>query len=156
MKIANQTASTIKAVLLTAVAVLSASVAPEANAASFKMETVVPGYTGYVLVKPELRNVLGGRVRWNSALKCFETDRVSRGEKLRVTINPSTAAERCLNIGIAGITSSNGFAAFNVVTIPYVENRFGVSTNPSFDNVEVKAHTTSGLFSVRLPIGRRS
>jgi hypothetical protein len=156
MKITNYKTSTIKAFIITAVASLCACVIPEASAASFKMETVVPGYTGYVLVRPELRYVLGGRVRWNSTLRCFETDRVSRGEKLRVTINPSTASERCLNIAIAGVTSSNGFAAFNLVTIPYVENRFGVSTNTSFDNVEVRAYTTSGLYSVRLPIGKRS
>jgi hypothetical protein len=40
-----------------------------ANAAQFKLETVVPGYPGYTLVRPELRSVLGGRVRWNSVLR---------------------------------------------------------------------------------------
>jgi hypothetical protein len=89
-----------------------------AEAASYKIETIVPGYTGYVVVRPELRYVLGGRVRWNSSIKAFETDRVARGERLRITVRPSTLGERCNNFAIAGVTSSNGFAAFNLVSLP--------------------------------------
>ncbi len=141
--------------LLAILAFITFGVLGEASAASFKLETIVPGYPGYVIVKPELRSVLGGRVRWNSSLRCYETDRVSRGERLRVSINPTTSGERCQSGAIAGITSSNGTAIFQAVRLPYVETRFGVSTNPSFDNVHLLAFTTSGRFEVRLPIGRR-
>lgn len=153
----NQSYQTMKLSLTTKMilAALVSLIAPHADAASFKLETLVPGYTGYVLVKPELRSVLGGRVRWNAALRVFETDRVSRGEKIRLTISPSTSRERCQRVAFAGVSSSNGFFAFAPVTLPYVENRFGVSTNPSFDNVIATAYTTSGVFELRLPIGRR-
>jgi hypothetical protein len=143
-----------KTIALAALA-LSVFASSGAEAATFKIETLVPGYTGYVLVRPELRFVLGGKVRWNSSINAFETDRVARGERLRITIRPSTAGERCHNLAIAGVTSSNGFAAFNFVNLPYVETRFGVSTNTSFDNVMVRTLTSTGYYETRLPIGRR-
>jgi hypothetical protein len=126
-----------------------------ANAARFKLETVVPGYPGYTLVRPELRSVLGGRVRWNATLRCYETDRVSRSEPLRISILPSTTGERCFTAACAGVSSANGFAVYQAVNLPYVETRFRVSPNPAFDNVILSAQTTSGRFEMRLPIGRR-
>ena len=134
---------------------LSVFTSSGAEAASYKIETIVPGYTGYVLVRPELRYVLGGKVRWNSSIKAFETDRVARGERLRITVRPSTPGERCNNFAMTGVTSSNGFVAFNLVSIPYVETRFGVSKDPSFDNVLLRTVTSTGYYETRLPIGRR-
>jgi hypothetical protein len=147
--------TTIKKRLMTVLALITLSMLGEASAAGFKLETIVHGYSGYVLVKPELRNVLGGRVRWNPSLRCFETDRVQRGERVRVTIFATTAGERCRNGAIAGIISSNGVHFFQAVQLPYTETRFAVSMNPSFDNVHLRADTTSGRFEMRLPIGRR-
>lgn len=141
--------------LLTLLACITFGLIGEASAAGFKLETIVPGYPGYVIVKPELRGVLGGRVRWNASLRCYETDRVARGERVRVTIFPTTAGERCRNGAITGITASNGTAFFQAVNLPYTETRFAVSPNPSFDNVHLRAFTSSGSFEKRLPIGRR-
>jgi hypothetical protein len=147
--------TTIKNRLMTVLALITLSLVGEASAAGFKLETIVPGYPGYVVVKPELRGVLGGRVRWNASLRCYETDRVERLERVRVTIFATTAGERCRNGAIAGITASNGTAFFQAVNLPYTETRFSVSANPSFDNVHLRAFTTSGSFEMRVPIGRR-
>lgn len=141
--------------LLALLAFITLGLVSEASAAGFKLETIVPGYPGYVSVKPELRFVLGGRVRWNASQRCYETDRVSRSERVRVTIFATTAGERCRNGAITGITASNGTAFFQAVNLPYTETRFAVSSNPSFDNVYLRAFTTSGSFELRLPIGRR-
>ena len=145
----------IKKSVCSIVALTSLILSGASQAAEFKLETSVKGYPGYVLVNPSLRYVLGGRVRWNSSLHCYETDRVSRGERLRISILPSTRGEICKSGAIAGITSSNGSAYFQSVNLPYVETRFGVSTNPSFDNVHLIALTSSGRYEIRLPIGRR-
>lgn len=135
---------------------LCAIAVTQADAASFKLETIVPGYTGYVLVRPELRSVLGGRVRWNAALRCYETDRVARLEKIRLTVSPSSKNERCQNVAYAGISSSNGFFSGLVpVLLPYVESRFAVSSNPTFDNVIATVSTSTGVYQTRLPIGSR-
>jgi len=141
--------------LFALITLFTLGVSSESQAASFKLECIVPGYPGYVIVKPELRSVLGGRVRWNPSLRAYETDRVQRGEKLRVTISANKAGELCRNGAIVGVTAANGTAFFNVVALPYVETRFGVSPNPSFDEVYLKAYTTAGYFEQRLPIGRR-
>lgn len=150
-----ETMNTFKKNLLVIFSLAALGLKGEAEAADFKLETSVRGHPGYVVVNPSLRNVLGGKIRWNPSLRCFETDRVSRGEMLRVTITPSTRGELCKSGAIAGVTSSNGTAFFQAVKLPYVETRFGVSRDPSFDNVYVVALTTSGRFEMRLPIGKR-
>jgi hypothetical protein len=129
--------------------------AGKASAAGFKLETKVQGYSTYAVVRPELRSVLGGRVRWNVAQRCYETDRVMRGEPVRVTIFATNPGERCNNAAIAGISSSNGFSAYRAITLPFVESRFTVSKSPSFDNVVLSAVTSTGSYAVRLPIGSR-
>jgi hypothetical protein len=150
-----KTMNTFKKNLLAILGLAALGLTGEAKAADFKLETSVPGYPGYVVVNPSLRYVLGGKVRWNPSLRRYETDRVARLELLRVTISPSTRGELCKSGAIAGVTSSNGTAFFQAVKLPYVETRFRVSSDSSFDNVYVVALTTSGRFEMRLPIGRR-
>jgi hypothetical protein len=128
------------------------------RAASIKFETRVPGYTqmgnGWVLVLPELRLVLSGKVRWDSARGCYVTDRVARTEKLRITISPTTSAERCQRIGLAGAYSDTGCYGWTIVPLPFATTGL-VPANPSQDNVFVWTYTTSGYFEKRIPIGSR-
>lgn len=131
----------------------------QAHAAQIRLETQVPGYTGrgdgWVLVLPELRSVLGGKVRWDNARNCYVTDRVARGEVMKITISPSTPSERCTRIALTGIAPGPDWHFDSVVFLPYTINNFKVSNNPSYDNVYVNVATTSGWFDKRLPIGSR-
>ena len=138
---------------LTAIAALGAS--DSAKAADIKFETVVPGYRGYALVRPELRAQLGGRVMWDAARGRWVTDRVSRGETMRITISANKPNEtRCRSLAIQGITANNGYLNWGLVNLTSV-TKHTVSTNPSFDNVYVFAITSAGNFEKRIPIGRR-
>lgn len=142
--------------VLSAVSALAATDA--AQAASIKFEVRVPGYTGrgngWVLVLPELRSQLGGRVQWDNSRGCYITDRVSRGEEIRTTINPSTGGEYCHNGAFAGIYAQNGVFSFRQVGLPYSLSN-SVSRDPSFDNAYVWVVTTAGYFEKRVPIGSR-
>jgi hypothetical protein len=126
------------------------------RAATIQMETKVAGYSGagWILVVPELRSQLGGAVRYDSSRRRWVTDRVSRGEPLRVTIRPTTSTERCRNGALTGIYSANGTFTFNGVALPY-QTTTSVSRDPSFDNVHVWLVTSSGWFDKRVPIGSR-
>jgi hypothetical protein len=64
-------------------------------------------------------------------------------------------------IAFTGVTSSNGFGAGSIVTLPQTAT-FVVSHDPSFDNVYVAVVLLSpswtpfgGLQQRRVPIGRR-
>ncbi|MSU36221.1 MAG: hypothetical protein EXS36_14215 [Pedosphaera sp.] len=109
----------------------------------------------WVLVLTELRPVLGGKVRWDAARGCYVTDRVARGEVMRISITPSTPKERCLRIALEGIAPGNQFVYDKVIFLPYVTFNFRVSTSPSYDNVDLNIFTFSGAFSKRIPIGSR-
>jgi hypothetical protein len=127
------------------------------SAASIKFETKVAGYStaGWILVLPELRSVLGGKIRYDSSRRCYVTDRVSRGDQIRITISPTTSAERCQNGAVEGIYSAAaGICTWQAVTLPFVKTD-KVSTNPAFDNVYVWTKTSSGRFEKRIPIGTR-
>lgn len=148
----------IQSLKMIAAAALGLAAAPESShAASIQFETLVKGQEnkGYVLVLPERRFQLGGRVQWDAALRRWVTDRVSRLEHLRITLQPTTRSERVTACGYAGVSSSNGFVTGTYVPLPYVETRFSVSRDPSFDNVYVYVRTSAGLFEKRLPIGSR-
>ena len=131
----------------------------QSKAADIKFEVKVPGYTqrgnGWALVLPELRSVLGGKVHWDSGRNQYITDRVSRGETMKITITPTTPAERCDSMACVGIGPGDIWTFNKDVRLPYVINNFWVSTNPAYDNVFVKVHTTSGWYSKRIPIGTR-
>lgn len=147
--------ATIKNTIALTCAALGLLGASNAEAASFKLETLVPGYSSFAVVKPELRYILGGRVRWNAAIGSYETDRVSRGERLRITLRPSTSGERCNNLGIMGIIANRDVANISVGYMPFSTSNYYVTRNTAHDNVKVGAVTTSGYFEVRLPIGTR-
>lgn len=152
-----QTKQKMKSTIKTAIAcaVLAQLSLPKAEAARFKLEVRVPGYSSYAVVKPELRSQLGGRVRWNSSIGSFETDRVARGETIRVTLIPTTSGERCHNLGIMGIIANNDAINVAVGFMPYTASGWVVTYNPAHDNVRLAALTTAGVFDMRMPIGRR-
>ena len=131
----------------------------QSQAASITLQVKVPGYSqrgdGWVLVLPELRSQLGGAVRWDNTRGCYITDRVSRGEEMKITITPSTPTEKCTRIALTGIAPGNTWYFDRLVGLPYVITGFRVSTSPAYDNVYVNVATFSGLFDKRLPIGSR-
>ena len=142
--------------LKTLVTAAALSIAAAASAASISFEVQVPGYStaGWIKVKPELRSVLGGKVRYMSQYGGWVTDRVSRGEYVRTTIRANKPAERYCRGSYVGIDASNGFFAFTNVILDY-SNTKKVSSDPSFDNVYVWAITEAGYFEQRVPIGSR-
>jgi hypothetical protein len=121
------------------------------RAATITFETKVKGYSsaGWIQVKPELREKLGGRVAKIGGV--WVTDRVQRGEDLRVSIRP-IGRERCHNGSLSGVHAANGFFKWAAVSLPFVKTT-KVSNDPSFDNVYVWTYTTSGYFEKRVPIG---
>lgn len=135
-----------------------ALLASASEAASIKLETQVPGYTqrgnGWVLVLPELRPVLGGAVRWDNARGCYVTDRIPRNDKIRITISPTTATERCQRLGLAGAESDTGLYGWSFVRLPFVVTG-KVPIDPRQDNVWVWVYTSSGFYEKRIPIGTR-
>jgi len=131
----------------------------QSQAADIKFQVKVPGYTqrgdGWTLVLPELRSVLGGKVRWDEARNCYVTDRVARGELMKITLTAGTRTEKCTRIALTGIAPGDTWYFDRVVFLPYVIEGFRVSTNPAYDNVYVNVLTFSGKFEKRIPIGSR-
>ena len=110
------------------------------QAATIKFEAKVPGYsrgTGWALV---VNGAPKGMV-WHPELNCYVTDRVQRGEKIRITISPNTAAERCQKIALAGAYSDAGPLSWLFVSLPFVCTGT-VPTSPNQDNVFICAYTT--------------
>lgn len=94
-----------------------------ARAASIRIETKVAGYPSvdWVLVLPEMRGVLGGRVRYDDHRRCWITGRVQRGEPVRITVTPTTTAELTDNEAVLGISPANGGKGESYeVLLPYV------------------------------------
>ena len=131
----------------------------QSRAADIKFEAKVAGYTqrgnGWVLVLPERRPILGGKVAWDQALGTYVTDRVARGETMRVTITPGTRTEKCYRIALEGIAPGNTWTYDKLVPLPYTTPSFEVSKSPAFSNMFVNIFTFSGPFSKRIPIGSR-
>jgi hypothetical protein len=132
------------------------------STATITFETRVAGYSnsgnaGWIKVTDTCGG--GGRVvRGGTTSAC--TDRVARGEPIRVTIS-SGQSNRSQMVAFTGVTSSNGFGAGSIVTLPQTAT-FVVSHDPSFDNVYVAVVLLSpswtpfgGLQQRRVPIGRR-
>nr|MCU0649670.1 hypothetical protein [Gemmatimonadaceae bacterium] len=88
------------------------------------------------------------------------TDRVERNEQLRVRLTARNAQHSQLT-AFTGVSSSNGFVRGAFVPVPFSAT-FVVSSDPSFDNVQVAAllldsnfRVISGVQERRVPIGRR-
>ena len=132
----------------------------QSKAAQIKLEVRVPGYTqkgnGWAVVMPGSSSFLGGRIAWDSAHNCYITDRVSRGETMRITVLATSPLERCSKVTITGTSSGNFSYYASNVRLPYVINSFVVSSNPAFKNVVVSASTTAGGCNQPIPIGSRA
>ncbi|MGV3773772.1 MAG: hypothetical protein ACO1QB_12780 [Verrucomicrobiales bacterium] len=136
--------------------VAAISGATVAKAANIVIETAVPGYRGYALVIPELRAKLGGRVMWDSTSGRYITDRVARGEQLKISVTPSNRKETgCRSGAIAGVHAQNGYFNYGAVRIPLNDARWKVSKDPRMDNVHLWVITNAGYFEKRFPIGNR-
>lgn len=138
------------------------SLATAAAAATIKLEVRVPGYSqsgnnGWILVNSSCGG--GGRVvRGGTPNAC--TDRVARGESIRVTISSGQSSQSKM-LAFTGVSSSNGFSAGSIVTLPQ-SGTFVVSKDPTFDDVYISVillSPTSVPFGTaqqrRVPIGSR-
>jgi len=129
-----------------------------AQAQTIQYETKVAGYSnsgngGWILVKAGVNT--GGRVT-NAGRRDAFTDRVKRGEPLRVTIteqgNPACEVAET----IVGVVADNGFVRAAPVKLPFT-GTFEVGGNPSLDNVTavVLNKKTGKVVTRRVPIGTR-
>lgn len=128
-----------------------------ASAAIIKLEVKVPTVSGWVLVKPGAWPKYGGRVVYDSNLRCYVTDDVTRGETMRITVTPSageSTAAQATGIGI-WCDSKQTYIAWDNVTLPFVNSSYVVPTNPNLDNLYVDVYSNLGFFTVRIPIGPR-
>ena len=139
--------------LLTAAAIVLTTALQAAN---INYEVQVPGYSkaGWVKVRPELRSLLGGKVANLPQYGGWVTDRVARGETLRVTITATTPAERRCRGGIVGVIANNDLVSIQPVLLP-ATGIWNVTRNPRIDNVYLSIATESGFFDKRVPIGSR-
>ena len=78
------------------------------HAASINYEVQVAGYSkaGWIKIRPELRSILGGRVANLPQYGGWVTDRVARGENLRVTITPDNRVERHCRGSLVGVVAN--------------------------------------------------
>lgn len=125
-------------------------------------ETQVAGYgrsgvNGWIRVVPG--GAGGGRVV-NSGTPQAYTDRVSRGEPIRVSINARGVTQFRI-MGVAGIVASNGFAQGAIIGLPY-QSTFRVSNDVTFDNARVLVllldrnfYPLGSVVELRVPIGTR-
>jgi hypothetical protein len=130
-----------------------------AHAASIRLETKVAGYSsaGWILVLPELRAVLGGRVSYDRSRGCWVTDRVQRGELMRVTVSPNTPAEFSNPRALFGVYTTTGWQIFDArwVNLPF-STTGTVPWDPSFrDVVVVVENSAYAGFEKVVPIGTR-
>lgn len=134
----------------------SLAVGAAVHAASINFEVQVPGYSraGWVKVRPELRALLGGKVAFLPQHGGWVTDRVSRGETMRISILPDRARETRCRGALVGVSAANGYAEFGLTRLP-VTGTWSVTRSPSFDNVRITAVTEAGVFERRIPIGSR-
>lgn len=124
-----------------------------AKAANIKMECKVAGYSlaGWIEVRPG--SGTGGRVQRDSAGRYY-TDRVQRGEAIRVNVSATTAIERCLSGALTGAYWDNGGGLIGAAPLPFsLTGR--VPTNVNVDNLHLWVYTNSGFFDKRVPIGSR-
>ena len=122
-----------------------------AKAANIKMECRVAGYStaGWIEVRPASNT--GGRVQRDGS--GYYTDRVSRGEPLRVNFLP-TGAEYCYGGALTGAYWDSGSTGIAAAWLPFAMSG-RLTTNPGVDNVHVWVYTNMGYFNKRIPIGTR-
>lgn len=87
------------------------------------------------------------------------TDRVARGEKLRVMIDDPSFTKKCkCSFTLEAKVSSKNKVVFNgPITIPFT-NEFTVDRDPNFDNVRIDIFdpiAPGGVVTRRIPIGTR-
>lgn len=127
-----------------------------ASAANIKLQCKVAGYSmaGWIDIRPG--SGTGGRVQYENG-KAY-TDRVQRGEPLRITYTAEKVTERCQGGSWGGIYKfTNGYNSmldFGQVSLPYVITTT-CPANPNWDNVHADIRTSLGYFSKRIPIGSR-
>ena len=118
----------------------------------------VPGYSsgsGWVRIDEGSRS--GGRVIRTSSE--MVTDRVARGETLRVVIDDPSFTKKCKCSFIleAKVSTKNKTVFSGEITIPF-KREFVVDKDPNFDNVRVEIFdpiAPGGVVSRRIPIGTR-
>ena len=157
MSVARNLLKSLTGIILLA-ALCAGPAAPSAQAASIRFETKVVAYSsaGWILVLPELRSVLGGRVRYDNVRRCWITDRVQRGEPLRITCSPTTPDEQRDNEILFGIYPSNGWEVYSdEVFLPYV-HVLTIPYDTNFRDVVVGVQNSSWQWFERMiPIGPR-
>ena len=126
------------------------------KAASINYEVQVAGYStaGWIKVRPELRGILGGRVANLPQYGGWVTDRVSRGENLRISILPDNRVERKCRLSLVGVIANNDLVSLQGALLP-VTGVWNVTRNPNIDNVYLAVVTETGLYEKRVPIGSR-
>jgi len=135
--------------------------AHQAQAQTIRYEVKVKGYTnaGWIEVR-DGQNVGGEVIKDDSGVW---TDRVARGETLRVKITDSSVPKCKAQDTIVGVVAANGFVRGKIVNLPYTK-QFTVSRNASFDNVTVvvlplptgSLEDAGPAVTRRVPIGIRS
>jgi hypothetical protein len=126
------------------------------QAATLTFEVQVKGYSGagWIGVRPELRGVLGGKVAYLPQYGGWVTDRVARGESVRISILPRTAQEGRCKVAALGVNSNSTFAGLAILPLPAVAT-WQVSQDPSFDSVRMAVNTAFETTEHRVPIGTR-
>lgn len=138
---------------LIAVTLVFSSIATKA--ADLKMEVLIAGHTNYVLVVPGSNT--GGRVL-TAANGTKYTDRVQRGELMRLTLAPVTWVEwyypafSCQILNETGVVGPQ--PVWNSYTMP-TSALVRASTNVAHDNLHVRVYTVDDNRKIRIPIGSR-
>lgn len=91
--------------------------ATEAQAADFKLEVQVRGYSGCVLVVDGSNT--GGRVQWSSSRGYSITDRVSRSESACLTIVPTPSPEYLYQGGFVAASRCKTHACLAIARSPF-------------------------------------
>jgi hypothetical protein len=111
-----------------ALAALTLTTALQATNINYEVKVAGYGGAGWIKVKPELRTVLGGKVAYRPLDGGWVTDRVARGESLRISITPSTRAERRCRGALIGVIANNDLVSIQPVGLP-VTGTWNVTRN---------------------------
>lgn len=127
------------------------------HAATIKMECKVAAYSaaGWIDIRPGSNT--GGRIQFDPVQRCYYTDRVSRGEPLRVTFFPSPGGEFAYWGYIAPDSIPSAWTGgFQNVWLPFSEV-VACPVSPGWREVRAYVHTSTWPydFSRSVPIGAR-
>ncbi len=125
-----------------------------AQAVSLTFECKVANYSGAGWIEVRTGSNTGGRVVYDSRTGRYYTDRVQRGEALRITCSPTVSREYAVGGFLYTLNAPNPMALFASAPLP-VSRVISCPTNPSWDNVYVGVETSSGYYERRIPIGQR-